>query len=61
MSRNKKAVINETVALTKECSALLKRKLLPKLKYPGRFTISCTIGEEEKFHMHYVVWVLELT
>src|SRR5262245_4867092 len=34
----------ETVALTKECSAILKNKLPPKLKDPGSFTIPCSIG-----------------
>ena len=33
----------ETVNLTNECSAILKRKLPQKLKDPGSFTISCTI------------------
>ena len=30
--------------LTKECSAILQRKLSQKLKDPGSFTIPCTIG-----------------
>ncbi|KAI4304968.1 hypothetical protein MLD38_040421 [Melastoma candidum] len=34
----------ETVALTKECSAILQKKLPPKLKDPGSFTIPCFIG-----------------
>ena len=34
----------ETVNLTKECSAILQRKLPQKLKDPGNFTIPCTIG-----------------
>ncbi|XP_062094211.1 uncharacterized protein LOC133800271 [Humulus lupulus] len=34
----------ETVALTKGCSAMLKRKIPPKLKDPGSFTIPCSIG-----------------
>ncbi|KAI3445254.1 hypothetical protein Pfo_001919, partial [Paulownia fortunei] len=34
----------ETVALTEECSVILQRKLPPKLKDPGSFTIPCTIG-----------------
>ena len=34
----------ETVNLTEECSAILKRKLPQKLKDPGSFTIPCTIG-----------------
>ena len=34
----------ETVNLTEECSAILQRKLLQKLKDLGSFTIPCTIG-----------------
>ncbi|XP_022851136.1 uncharacterized protein LOC111372937 [Olea europaea var. sylvestris] len=34
----------ETVALTEECSAILQKKLPPKLKDPGSFTIPCSIG-----------------
>ena len=34
----------EKVNLTEECSAILQRKLLQKLKDPGSFTIPCTIG-----------------
>ena len=30
--------------LIKECSAIIQRKLLPKLNDPKRFTIPCTIG-----------------
>ncbi|MCI81191.1 hypothetical protein A2U01_0102463, partial [Trifolium medium] len=32
-------------ALAEECSALIHRKLPPKLKDPGRFTISCSKGK----------------
>ncbi|XP_074314466.1 uncharacterized protein LOC141649680 [Silene latifolia] len=34
----------ETIAFTAECTALLKNKSPPKLKDPGSFSISCTIG-----------------
>ena len=34
----------ETVNLTEECSAILQRKLPPKLKVPDSFTIPCIIG-----------------
>ncbi|KAI3759834.1 hypothetical protein L6452_07929 [Arctium lappa] len=37
----------ETVALTKECSAILTCKIPPKLKDPGSFTIPCSIGGQE--------------
>lgn len=44
LSRKKKLEDYETVALTEECSTVLQRKLPPKLKDPGSFTIPCTIG-----------------
>ncbi|XP_024962021.1 uncharacterized protein LOC112502361 [Cynara cardunculus var. scolymus] len=49
---HKKKRLNEfeTVALTKECSALLTCKIPPKLKDPGSFTISCSIGGKEVGH-----------
>ncbi|XP_062100515.1 uncharacterized protein LOC133806429 [Humulus lupulus] len=34
----------ETVALTKECSAIIKKKFPQKLRDLGSFTIPCTIG-----------------
>lgn len=37
----------ESVALTEEVSAVLQRKLPPKLKDPGSFTIPCIIGSME--------------
>ncbi|XP_017613881.1 uncharacterized protein LOC108459019 [Gossypium arboreum] len=42
----------ETVALTKGCTIMLKNKLSPKLKDPGSFTITYSIGN------HYVGKVL---
>ncbi|XP_024965873.1 uncharacterized protein LOC112506080 [Cynara cardunculus var. scolymus] len=52
---NKKRRLNEfeTVALTKEYSALLTCKIPPMLKDPGSFTISCTIGGKEVCHVLY--------
>ncbi|XP_024962591.1 uncharacterized protein LOC112502823 [Cynara cardunculus var. scolymus] len=49
---HKKRRLNEfkTVALTKECSALLTCKIPPKLKDLGSFTISCSIGGKEVGH-----------
>lgn len=35
----------ETVAMTEECNAIIQRKLPPKLKDPGSFTIPVVIGE----------------
>ncbi|KAL5803359.1 hypothetical protein ACOSQ4_031664 [Xanthoceras sorbifolium] len=37
----------ETVALTKQCSAIIQNKLPPKLKDPGSFSIPCTIGKSD--------------
>ncbi|XP_059310015.1 uncharacterized protein LOC132061175 [Lycium ferocissimum] len=37
----------ETVALTEECSSRVRSKISPKLKDPGSFTISITIGNIE--------------
>ena len=37
---------HEIVALTEEISAVLLRKLPPKLKDPGSFTIPCRIGDQ---------------
>ncbi|XP_016199820.1 uncharacterized protein LOC107640833 [Arachis ipaensis] len=45
---NKKRSWNkkETVILTQECSAVIQRGLPPKLKDPGSFILSCTIGNK---------------
>ncbi|GLT29119.1 hypothetical protein SLA2020_040050 [Shorea laevis] len=45
LSNKRKLEEHETVNLTEECSAILQNKLPPKLKYPGSFTIPCTIGD----------------
>ena len=37
----------ETIALSEEVSSVLLRKLPPKLKDTGRFTIPCTIGDKK--------------
>ncbi|XP_022881102.1 uncharacterized protein LOC111398436 [Olea europaea var. sylvestris] len=44
LSNKRKLEEHEIVCLNKECSAILLKKLPPKLKDPGSFTISCTIG-----------------
>ena len=44
LSKKRRLSDFETVNLTEECSAILKRKLPQKLKNPGSFTIPCTIG-----------------
>ncbi|XP_057723781.1 uncharacterized protein LOC130939711 [Arachis stenosperma] len=35
----------ETILLTEECSAVIQRGIPPKLKDPGGFVVSCTIGK----------------
>ena len=43
LSKKRKLGDYETVTLSKECSAILQKKLPPKLKDPGSFTILCAI------------------
>ncbi|XP_045830999.1 uncharacterized protein LOC123922316 [Trifolium pratense] len=45
LSGKRKLRDDENVALSEECSAILQRKLPPKLKDPGSFTIPCSIGK----------------
>ncbi|KAL5545217.1 hypothetical protein UlMin_009001 [Ulmus minor] len=45
LSNKRKLEANEIFLLMEECSAILQRKLPPKLKDPGSFTIPCTIGD----------------
>ncbi|KAL5573695.1 hypothetical protein UlMin_023292 [Ulmus minor] len=45
LSNKRKLEANEKVMLMEECSAILQRKLPPKLKDPGSFTIPCIIGD----------------
>ncbi|XP_024963902.1 uncharacterized protein LOC112504185 [Cynara cardunculus var. scolymus] len=47
LSKKKKLTEYEIVALTEGCSALLTNKIPPKLKDPGSFTITCSIGGKE--------------
>src|SRR4051812_10352450 len=44
LTKKRKWADHETVMLTEESSALLKKKLPPKLRDPGSFSIPCTIG-----------------
>ncbi|KAK8923605.1 hypothetical protein KSP39_PZI019550 [Platanthera zijinensis] len=46
LNKKRKFGVNETVTLTHECSAILQRRLPPKLKDPGSFTIPCSIGHQ---------------
>ncbi|KAL5563949.1 hypothetical protein UlMin_033696 [Ulmus minor] len=48
LSNKRKLEECEAIALTEETTALLQKKLPPKLKDPGSFSIPCTIGEN--FH-----------
>ncbi|XP_062089488.1 uncharacterized protein LOC133796023 [Humulus lupulus] len=45
LSKKKKLEDYETLALTEESSAILQKKLPPKLKYPGSFVIPCSIRD----------------
>ncbi|XP_024022388.1 uncharacterized protein LOC112091888 [Morus notabilis] len=45
MSKKRKLEDYETMKLTEECSAIIKRQLPEKLKDPGSFTIPCIIRE----------------
>ena len=44
LSKKRKLGDYETVTLSEECSAILKKKLPSKLKDPGSFNIPCAIG-----------------
>ena len=50
LSKKRKLGDYETVALSEECSAVLQKKLPPKLRDPGSFTIPCTIGRIEEMN-----------
>jgi len=45
LSNKRKLIEFETIALSEECSAIVLKKLPPKLKDPDNFTIPCTIGD----------------
>ncbi|XP_016199708.1 uncharacterized protein LOC107640720 [Arachis ipaensis] len=44
INKKKSCHEKETIILTEECSAVIQRGLPPKLKDPGSFILSCTIG-----------------
>lgn len=44
LSNKRKLEEHETVMLTEESSAMIQKKLPPKLKDPGSFTVPCSIG-----------------
>jgi len=45
LSNKRKLIEFETIALSEECLVIILKKLPPKLKDPGSFTIPCTIGD----------------
>jgi hypothetical protein len=45
LTGRKKPRDGENIALSENCSAIVQKKLLPKLKDLGAFTIPCTIGK----------------
>ncbi|XP_022871446.1 uncharacterized protein LOC111390615 [Olea europaea var. sylvestris] len=45
LSNKRKLEEHETIMLTEKCSARIQKKLPPKLKDPGSFTIPCTIDD----------------
>ncbi|XP_061349066.1 uncharacterized protein LOC133294427 [Gastrolobium bilobum] len=47
LSKKRKLKECETVALTEECSVIIQKKLPPKLKDPGSFSIPIAIGNIE--------------
>ena len=47
LSKKKRYGDYEMVALTEECSATLQKKLPPKLKDPGSFSIPCHLGNNK--------------
>ncbi|XP_014491939.1 uncharacterized protein LOC106754438 [Vigna radiata var. radiata] len=47
LMKKRKYVEKETIEAQGNCSAVIQRKLPPKLQDPGSFTIPCTIGELE--------------
>ncbi|XP_027062945.2 uncharacterized protein [Coffea arabica] len=47
MTKKRKLVDSEIIALTEECNVILQNKLPPKLKDPRSFTVPCTIGNVE--------------
>ena len=45
MSKKRRLEEYKTIKLTKECSAILQKKLPQKMKDPGSFTILCMIKQ----------------
>ena len=47
LSKKRKIAEEGIVNLTATCSAIIQQKLPAKMKYPGSFTIPCSIGKYE--------------
>ena len=47
LSRKRKLEDVETITLNAECSAVIQKSILQKLKDPGSFSLPCTIGKME--------------
>ena len=47
LSKKRKIAEESIVNLTATCSAIIQQKLPAKMKYPGSFTIPCSIGKFE--------------
>ncbi|XP_057734429.1 uncharacterized protein LOC130949826 [Arachis stenosperma] len=45
INKKRSSYEKETITLTEECSAVMQRGIPPKLKDPGSFMVSCTIGK----------------
>ena len=45
LSNKRKWDAHEIIPLNKECSAIIRNKLPPKLKDPGSITIPCVVGK----------------
>lgn len=56
LAKKIKFLIDETIYLSKECSAIIQRNFPSNLKYIGIFTISCTIIESQKLNGLFVIY-----
>ena len=47
LTKKRSLEVNACIELSEDCSAVIQRRLPPKLKDPGSFSIPCTIGDTE--------------
>ncbi|XP_052732418.1 uncharacterized protein LOC128196216 [Vigna angularis] len=47
-NKKRKSLEEETIEVQSNCSVILQKALPPKVKHPGSFNISCTIGSHER-------------